>query len=77
MDHHKAYYLSDFKLLEAYGGVKKGTIVAGDNIIYPGCPDYLQYFKEEAINRYKSVLYHSYLEYSQTMTDAVLISEAL
>ena len=45
VDHVKNLYLSDFKLLEGYGVVKSGTVVIGDNIITPGSPDYLQYFK--------------------------------
>ena len=44
----------------------------GDNIIYPGAPDYLQYFKES--KDYESVLYHSNLEYCDDI-DAVLVSQ--
>ena len=71
IDHHKAYYLSDFKLIEANGGIRKGTVIVGDNIIYPGTPDYLAFFK--TTNEYDSILYHTYLEYCNT-PDAVLIS---
>lgn len=48
------------------------TVVVGDNILYPGCPDYLQHL--QLSNDYDSTLYHSYLEYSN-YRDAVLISE--
>jgi catechol O-methyltransferase len=71
IDHIKNLYLSDFKLLEEYGIIKKGTILIGDNIIYPGSPDYLAFFKES--KDYDSTLYHSYLEYCNK-PDAVLIS---
>jgi predicted O-methyltransferase YrrM len=45
LDHEKTVYLQDFHLLESYGVIKKGTIVIADNIIYPGVPNYLSYFK--------------------------------
>ena len=59
IDHIKTLYLSDFKILEEYGVVKSGTLVVGDNIIRPGCPDYLAYMK--ANPNYSSILYHSYI----------------
>lgn len=46
IDHLKNLYLSDFKVLESYGVIQKGTVLIGDNIIYPGSPDYLKYFQE-------------------------------
>ncbi len=64
---------SYLKLIEGAGGIAKGTIVIGDNIIYPGAPDYLDYFKMIASDKYKSILYHSFLEYS-SRPDAVLVS---
>lgn len=71
IDHHKALYLSDFKIIESLGVIQKGSVVVGDNIIEPGAPDYLQHFKES--KEYNSVLYHSYIEY-WTTPDAVLVS---
>ena len=49
-------------------------MVVGDNIVYPGSPAYLAYFKESEM--YDSVLYHSYLEYTDD-PDAVLVSERI
>ena len=66
--------MPDFKELEQLGAIKKGTIVIGDNIIFPGCPAYLEHFK--ANEHYDSVLYHSHLEYSNEV-DAVLVSKRL
>jgi catechol O-methyltransferase len=66
--------LSDFLLLEGYGVIKKGTIVIGDNIIYPGAPQYLEHLKSK--KNYDNTLYHSFVEYSN-FPDAVLISEKL
>ena len=74
IDHAKDLYVSDFKLLEEYGAIKKGTLVLGDNIIYPGPKGYLEHFKER--NDYDSTLYHSFVEYSN-IPDAILVSEKL
>ena len=74
IDHLKSLYLPDFKELEQLGAIKKGTVVIGDNIIYPGCPGYLEHFKVN--EHYDSVLYHSHLEYSN-QADAVLVSKRL
>jgi hypothetical protein len=49
-------------------------VVVGDNIIFPGSPDYRKHF--ELHSKYDSVLYHSYLEYSE-MPDAVLVSRRI
>jgi catechol O-methyltransferase len=45
IDHVKNQYLSDFHLLQKYGILHKGILVIGDNIITPGSPDYLEFFK--------------------------------
>lgn len=71
IDHWKGVYLKDFKTIESLGLLHKGSVVVGDNIIYPGAPDYLENFRQD--NNYESVLYHSYVEYSTT-PDAVLVS---
>lgn len=74
IDHIKNLYLPDLKWLEEHGAISKGTVVIGDNIIYPGSPEYLHHFKND--DRYNSILYHSYLEYSD-QPDAVLVSERI
>jgi catechol O-methyltransferase len=45
IDHSGYRYLPDLLELEKLGGIKKSTIVVGDNILFPGAPEYLQYFK--------------------------------
>lgn len=74
IDHEKSVYLSDFKIIESLGVIQKGSIVVGDNIIEPGAPDYLQYFKEN--KGYDSILYHAFVEYWDKK-DAVLVSTKL
>lgn len=71
LDHAKFAYLPDLKLLMEYGVVKKGVLVMGDNMIIPGNPTYLDYFREN--KEFSSVLYHSCLEYSNK-PDALLAS---
>jgi catechol O-methyltransferase len=45
LDHWKAAYTADLKLCEQLGMVSQGTVVAADNVIYPGAPDYLEYVR--------------------------------
>ena len=45
LDHHKPAYLLDLKLCEDLKLVKKGTVLAADNVIIPGNPPYLQYVR--------------------------------
>ena len=74
IDHWKNLYLPDLKWLEEKGIVAKGTVLIADNIIHPGVPDYLQYFKES--KDYESVLYHSNIDHCDT-PDAVLVSQRI
>ena len=74
-DHWKNVYLKDLEFLEKEGVVKSGTVLIADNVVTPGAPDYLAYVKES--NRYESVLYHSQLEYSPSIPDAVLVSKTI
>jgi catechol O-methyltransferase len=62
IDHVKNLYLPDLLQLERLGAIGLDTTVIGDNIIFPGSPDYLGHFRLHS--KYDSVLYHSYLEYS-------------
>jgi hypothetical protein len=57
------------------GLIQKGSVIVADNVVYPGAPEYLKYFKEVAskYGKYRSVLYHSYDAYSD-VPDAVLVS---
>ena len=45
LDHYKPAYTSDLKLCEHLGLIKKGTILAADNVINPGNPPYLEYVR--------------------------------
>lgn len=45
LDHYKPAYTSDLKLCEHLGLIKKGTVLAADNVIGPGNPPYLEYVR--------------------------------
>ena len=45
LDHYKPAYTSDLKLCEHLGLIKKGTVLAADNVIAPGNPPYLEYVR--------------------------------
>jgi len=45
LDHHKAMYTVDLKLCEHYGLIRPGSVLAADNVIVPGAPEYLDYVR--------------------------------
>jgi catechol O-methyltransferase len=45
LDHFKPLYTTDLKLCETFGLIKKGTLLAADNVIKPGNPRYLKYVR--------------------------------
>lgn len=45
LDHYKPAYTTDLKLCEHLGLIKKGTVLAADNVISPGNPPYLEYVR--------------------------------
>mmetsp|Transcript_5807 Transcript_5807/g.12821 ORF Transcript_5807/g.12821 Transcript_5807/m.12821 type:complete len:147 (+) Transcript_5807:1-441(+) len=74
IDHYKPCYLPDLRLLEKAGLLRVGTRVIGDNIIYPGAPEYLAYVQQSPC--YKTELIQTQLEYSD-QADAVTISDVV
>jgi len=74
IDHAKEVYLRDLHNLEHSGLLHKGSVVVGDNMIYPGAPDYLEYVQSSP--RYSTVLHQTTLEYSEEK-DAVAVSTVL
>lgn len=45
LDHYKPAYTSDLKLCEELKLITPGTVLAADNVIYPGNPPYLEYVR--------------------------------
>jgi len=45
IDHEKGDYLQDFKLLEELGLIRADSVCLADNCTFPGCPDFLEYVR--------------------------------
>jgi len=75
MDHWKEHYLSDIKRVEELQLLKKGSVIVADNVITPGCPDYLAYIRQNPV--YQSTHHQANLEYSSTTPDGVEVSVQL
>ncbi|KAM4605825.1 catechol O-methyltransferase A-like isoform 1-T1 [Discoglossus pictus] len=63
IDHWKASYLPDTKLLEECGLLRAGSVLLADNVTCPGAPQFLQYVRSSP--RYQSQYYPAKLEYLQ------------
>ena len=50
----KHLYLSDLKLALELQILAKGCVVVGDNILYPGSPDYKEYMLSEGRKLFKT-----------------------
>jgi len=68
LDHWNQFYKRDLILLEELGMLHTGSVIVADNCMYPGCPDYVEYVRNNP--KYKSTNYVSKLEYSE-MEDSV------
>ncbi|EPS34737.1 hypothetical protein PDE_09701 [Penicillium oxalicum 114-2] len=45
LDHYKPAYTTDLKLCEHHGMIRPGSVLAADNVLYPGNPPYLEYVR--------------------------------
>ncbi|KAM4707909.1 catechol O-methyltransferase-like isoform 1-T1 [Discoglossus pictus] len=62
IDHFSERYKLDTELLEELGLLRKGSVLVADNVVYPGCPDFLAYVR--TCGRYDCTNFPSHLEYS-------------
>lgn len=76
-DHSKEAYLSDFKSIHQRGLFHTGTVVVGDNIKFPGAPDYLKYMVDNEGKLFTSIHHHTHLEYQHLIRDLVLETTVL
>ena len=53
LDHYKPAYTTDLKLCEELGLIKKGSVLAADNVIKPGNPPYLKYVRASVEEKVK------------------------
>lgn len=72
IDHYKAVYLRDFKLLEEHDFIKSGTMIVADNVITPGAPDYLEYVRNNP--RYNTRFHEAKIEYRDDIPDGIEVS---
>jgi catechol O-methyltransferase len=77
LDHDKAVYLSDLKLILDQGWLRKGAVVVADNIKFPGAPDYRAYMVENEGKRWRTTEHETHVEYQTVIKDLVLVSEYL
>lgn len=77
IDHVKHLYLSDLKLALELQILAKGCVVVGDNILYPGSPDYKEYMLSEGRKLFKTEVHSTHLEYWPDQPDEVLVSTFL
>jgi hypothetical protein len=64
-------YLTDLQLMEKLGIVKKGTVVAADNVVYPGAPGYLEYV--QGGGTYDTHLVSAQFEYDQKWRQVMVL----
>ena len=72
IDHWKDLYLSDLKLLEASGLLKKGAWIFADNVVLFNLEDYLDYVRTS--DQFDSKFIPALREYSSSHPDGVEIS---
>ncbi|KAH7480007.1 hypothetical protein KRP22_009921 [Phytophthora ramorum] len=71
LDHDKNCYKSDLRIIEQSGLLRSGSVVLADNVVVAHITDYLEYVRAHA--NFRSVMYESYLEYSD-IKDALEVS---
>ncbi len=73
LDHLKDFYLSDFLLAEKLDLLSHNATVVGDNIKFPGCPEFKEHMK--AHKNYDTVVHETFVEYSNYIQDEVTVSK--
>jgi len=73
VDHVKTLYLRDLQVAISLGLLKNGSVVVGDNIVFPGAPDFRAFITNRS-NGFDTVIHESFCEYSNTIRDEVTVS---
>lgn len=73
VDHLKWLYLPDTQLAISLGLIKEGSVVVGDNIVFPGAPDFKAFMTNKS-NGFDTVVHETFVEYSNTIKDEVTVS---
>ena len=75
VDHDKAAYLPDLRLILSRGWLHPGSVVVADNIRIPGAPDYRAYMRAEEGRSWRTVEHRTHVEYQSLFRDLVLESD--
>lgn len=73
-DHTKPAYFPDLIYLERKGFIRAGTVIVGDNVLWPGAPEFRKYVKEAS--HYRTVEHETLVEYQTEKQDIVLVAVA-
>jgi predicted O-methyltransferase YrrM len=71
IDHEKSLYVDDAKLILASGTLQKGSLLAADNVIMPGAPEYIEFLQNHP--QFTSTI--NKVTFSSGGVDAVMVSE--
>lgn len=63
LDHHKDQYLPDARALEAGGCLAPSAVLVADNVVFPGCPGYLEWVR--GCGKFASDFHEAELEYTE------------
>lgn len=77
IDHDKAAYLPDLRLILDQHWLRPGAIVVADNVKFPGAPEYRAFMKESEGTRFRTTEHDTHLEYQSLFKDLVLVSELI
>jgi len=77
IDHDKAAYLPDLKLILGQEWLHPGSIVVADNVRFPGAPEYRAYLKAQQGRTWNTIEHDTHVEYQSLIKDLVLESEYL
>lgn len=77
VDHDKAAYLPDLQHILDEGWLHPGALVVGDNLGYPGAPEFRAYLREQEGQTFRTVEHDTHLEYQSVVKDIVTESEYL
>jgi catechol O-methyltransferase len=77
IDHAKEEYLPDLWRILDEGWLHPGSAVVGDNVKFPGAPEFRAYLKEQEGRAFRTVEHETHVEYQSVLKDIVTESEYL
>lgn len=77
VDHAKDQYLPDLLRILDEGWLRRGAVVVGDNVRFPGAPEFRAYLREQEGRLFRTVEHDTHVEYQSLVRDIVTESEFL